>query len=197
MVEIKIPDMVIKGSKDLQHAFDTVFSQESIRKAHDDHDIVFDTKKWGNHIPERNYEFKVKLNGVPPQIMKFLAGHQDEQENSAKIRVSARQQLHKISDLEWHLTNKLRFHFLGAELFKVHPVFFLKKDVDKKHVTLSGRIKHDAFLPPPIGSLAANFMAMSSKREIRRMASHIDEHSGDCFIKNLVAEWNEACQNGF
>lgn len=58
------------------------------------------------------------------------------------------------------LTSSIRMHCVGSELFKIKPVYEIKGN------SLTGNIRHYAYLPWPLTSIAEEFMVRQSSKQI-------------------------------
>lgn len=150
------------GKVGLEAALASVFGPDMLRRMHGPSlrgAGPFDAKG------KRAFKFSIGVQTVPAPIRRFFCG--------SRLRITTRQTLDKEPG-EWTITNKLKLHFLGAEFFKIRPVFWLREAGDGE-VTLGGRVRHDAMLPPPLCHIAEGFMALNSEAELRNMAAQLAE----------------------
>ena len=138
----------------LAQAFDQVFGPRMIRKVHGE-----STRVSPFVHGRRTIQFCVDVGKVPLPIRTFFCG--------GSLRVTADQTVHK-TDTKWDITNCVTMHFVGSELFRMKPAFWL--DTESGHVYLGGTVRHDAVLPYPLNKIAEGFMARRSEHELRHFA---------------------------
>lgn len=160
---LTLPPVKLAGphATDLDAAMNAVFGPHMLRKVHGPSLKAgsFDAKG------KRAFKFEIRVDAVPPPIRRFFCG--------STLGVSTRQTLDKQPD-KWTVTNRMKLHFVGAELFKLRPVFWLERDPEGG-VSLGGRVRHDAVLPPPLNGIAENFMALNTHRELMHFARCLHE----------------------
>lgn len=144
---VDVPDVNL-GTRDMEAALHRVFGLETLRKVHgpDLKAGEFDAKG------RRSFEFTIDVSDIPPPVRAFFC--------KPKLLIRTRQQLSKPSPTRWEVSNKLKMHFVGAELFKIRPSFWLSARDDG--VYLGGRVRHDAVLPPPLNGICERFMALQT-----------------------------------
>jgi len=155
MKESKIENIEIK-SIDINNAFDNVFNQDTLYKLHGIEQIKISA--WQNN--QRIVKFRTKIDNIPLEVRRFFCGKE--------LKVTNRQIITESTDTYINIRNKIRMHFLGAEIFHVKPYFYLQKIKDK--IYFSARIENHAILPPPLNSIAENFMAAKSQKELESFA---------------------------
>lgn len=144
----------------MEGALEAVFGVDVLRRVHGPSlrgEGPFDARG------KRAFKFAVDVSAVPAPIRRFFCGK--------RMRITTRQTLAKKAPDDWTITNALKMHFLGAELFKIRPQFWLREGTDGT-VSLGGRVQHDARLPPPLCHIAEDFMALHTARELHRFAAH-------------------------
>lgn len=154
-----LPEVKLSGRPDMETALNAVFGPQMLKQMHGPSlkgAGPFDSKG------RRAFKFAIKVENVPPPIRRFFCG--------SDMNVTTRQSLDKRDDAMWNITNRMKLHFVGAELFKLRPTFSLQRDEDGV-VTLSGRVRHDAVLPPPLNGIAEGFMVVNTKRELLHFAT--------------------------
>lgn len=139
----------------IEAAFKRVFGPDMLRKVHGPDTAVGDFDKG-----KRTFRFTVKVDQVPPAIRQFFCG--------SEMGITTRQTL-DATKTRWTITNRLKLHFVGAELFKLRPQFWLESAADGS-VSLGGRVRHDAVLPPPLDGIAEGFMMINSQKELLHFA---------------------------
>lgn len=142
----------------LQSALDAVFGPAMLRRVHGPDTVA--TPFAGGAEATRTFCFHVDVGAVPWPLRRFLCG--------SRLRVTTEQTLRR-QPRRWHVTNHLKMHFVGAELFRMHPEFWLDDDAAGR-VTIGGSVAHHARLPPPLNAVAESFMAARSRRELLRFA---------------------------
>ncbi len=160
MKELVIPPTPLAPAT-MTEAFEAVFGVPMLRRVHGPQTKVtpFDAKG------SRQFTFDVPVDNVPGPIRRFFAG--------GRMAVTTRQHLARKTPDAWHVTNRIKLHFVGAELFYLKPLFRLERGEDGV-VRLGGRVRHSAILPPPLNAIAESFMMLNSERELR--------HFGECLV---------------
>lgn len=135
----------------IDEAFDVVFGRSTLEKIHGMGVKVTD---WKNN--QRKLQFSINIDNVPRELRRFVCGN--------KLRVASKQEMTRTSN-EISVTNKVRMHFLGSELFKVKPRFSITS-ADENTSIMNGRVEHHALLPPPLNIIAEHFMSLHTQREL-------------------------------
>jgi hypothetical protein len=117
----------------------------------------------------RTVRYTMDVSAVPPPVRRFFCGKQ--------LRITSRQTLTE-TPCEAVVSNKVRMHFLGAELFHVKPKFVVS--VENGTAYLSGRVEHHAFLPPPLSHVVEDFMALHSRLELKKYAQALSTMARPC-----------------
>lgn len=163
MRQLVLPQIRLR-SKSLPHAFESVFGPRMLRRVHG---TSLKVGPFENGV--RTFQFRVDVADVPPPIRPFFSGDH--------LNVTTRQTLEK-QDAKWLVKNKLKMHFVGAELFGMKPTFWIEETPEG--LFLGGTVRHDAVLPPPLNSIAERFMMVNSEKELR--------HFGECLAEAGVLE---------
>lgn len=167
MKMVVLPPVRIAGQRDMGGALHSVFGSHMLSRVHG--------PSLRGNLPlastfdadgRRTFSFDVAVDSVPPPIRRFFCGD--------KLTVTTRQQLNDRRDDDWTVTNRMKLHFVGAELFKLRPKFWLRRDGDGV-ITLGGQVRHDAVLPPPLNGIAEKFMVLNTQRELTRFAECLSE----------------------
>ena len=165
MKEVCIPKTPL-GPFVLEKAFDIVFGDETLKKVHGD---SFHASVWDND--SRKISFSIPIDNIPNELKRFFCGDRMKLTNTQK----------KIFEPNTiNIINRLKLHFIGAELFGVKPTFCLEYDENTKFSYISGRVEHRARLPVPLNIITETFMANNSKREL--------QFFGDVLKKEVTAE---------
>lgn len=161
MKQCVVPRTRLAGMRDMDGALHAVFGPGMLRKMHGPNTHVgpFDSND------KRVFKFKVAVGAVPPPIRKFFCG--------SELGVTTRQTLERGADKST-ITNRMKLHFVGAEFFKLRPVFWLEREQDGI-ISLGGVVRHDAILPPPLNGIAENFMMLNTRRELLHFAKCLHE----------------------
>lgn len=162
MKQVLVPRTRLAGQRDFHGALNAVFGPAMLRRMHGPAVRVgaFDDRG------HRTFKFVVPVDQVPAPIRTFFCGSQ--------LGVTTRQALRK-GVRAWTVTNSLKLHFVGSELFKIRPTFWLERDPADGTIALSGCVRHDAVLPPPLCHIAEGFMALNSQRELLHFARCLHE----------------------
>jgi len=146
----------------LPDALDAVFGQDTLRRVHGPSVTgAFDFGPDGR----RAFDFEVDVSAVPAPIRCFFCG--------PRLRVTTAQTLARPEPSAcWRVSNSIRMHFVGSELFRIRPEFELTRHEDGR-IVVAGTVRHDASLPPPLSGIAERFMAAHSERELRRFAREL------------------------
>jgi len=145
------------GNISHETAYEHIFGEEMLRKFHGDE---FKLKRINN--TNRIIKFQVYLDNIPMELKRFFCGK--------NLRITTKQNIsHNCQDKPntWTVTSKVRMHFLGAEFFKVKPVFLLEKK-ENAHIYFSARVEHHAILPPPLNMIAEHFMHQQTEKEMNQ-----------------------------
>lgn len=166
MKQLVLPPIKLVDRRDLatlEGALHAVFGPRMLRKVHG-----ASLRDAGPFDAEgrRAFRFAVQVGSVPRLIRRFFCG--------SELTVSARQTLDRADAAKWVVTNNLKMHFVGAQLFRLRPTFWLQRGEDGV-VTLGGLVRHDAVLPPPLKGVAEGFMARNTQRELLHFASCLHE----------------------
>lgn len=164
MRQLVVPSVRIKRAT-LQGAFEAVFGPGMLRRVHGQHVRV------GPFLNDaRTFTFEVEVSGVPRILRRFFCGE--------RLVVTTRQDRSILADTKWQVTNRLKLHFVGAELFAMRPVFWLETRDDDDGGTgvyLGGTVDHSARLPPPLNRIAEAVMMRHSERELRHFGACLAE----------------------
>ena len=121
----------------------------------------------------RTIKGKVDVDGAPEEIMRVLGG--------SKLRASTIQTVRdtsKNSDQSIQVQNKVRMHFLGAELVRVRPQFLIRKSASDRQPVFQADVKLDAFFPPPVNMIVESFMATFARKQIMTVRVSTSSHEG-------------------
>lgn len=140
------------GSISLDEGFERMFSSETLKKIHGA-DVKY--SEWNNE-GKRKVQFSIAVDNIPMEIRRFFCGK--------TLRITNNQIKEKPADNHYVVKNKMRMHFLGAEMFKIKPTFAVMKDESGTHAL--AHIEHHAILPPPLNMIAEHFMAAQTQREM-------------------------------
>jgi len=136
-------------------AYEHIFGEAMLRKFHGDN---FKLKHINN--TNRIIKFEAHLDNIPTELKRFFCGK--------NLRVTTKQNLNCQDQPNiWKVTSKVRMHFLGAEFFKVKPVFLLEKK-ENAHIYFSAKVEHHAILPPPLNTIAEHFMHQQTQKEMNQ-----------------------------
>jgi hypothetical protein len=160
MKQVVVPRTRLAGLRDMDGALHAVFGPGMLRKMHGP-----GTRVGPFEHDKRVFKFKVSVDAVPLPIRRFFCG--------SELGVTTRQGLERGAD-KYTVTNRLKFHFVGAELFKLRPVFWLERERDGG-ISLGGIVGHTAVLPPPLNGIAENFMRLHTRRELLHFAKCLHE----------------------
>ena len=152
---VRIPEVIVPGAHTLESAADKVLGLDTLRRVHGPGVSVTPFVDG-----RRTVRFGVRVVGVPRVLHRFLCG-------ADELAVTADQVLAK-DGRTWTLTNHIKMHCLGANLFRIQPRFVLS--AREEGVSVGGSVRHDASLPFPLNRLAESCMARHSERELRRFA---------------------------
>ena len=155
---LTIPPPRLKHAN-MEGAFDAVFGPDMVRRVHGS-----STRVGSFHNGKRAFSFKVDVSNIPPPIRRFFCGKE--------LAITTRQTLEKEAQV-WNVKNKLKLHFVGAELFKLKPEFWLSNTSDG--IFLGGTVQHNAMLPPPLNGIAESFMMLNSERELVHFANCLQQ----------------------
>lgn len=153
---VEIPKTFVADAP-LNVAFETAFGKETLARVHGP---SVTATEWRND--SRKVRFSVPVLNIPREIRRFFCGD--------KLRVTATQTREARTDAV-RVTNKLRLHFLGGELFKIRATFVLSHNIHGTYI--EGTVEHRAYLPPPINAIAEAFMVDNSRREMEHFSSVI------------------------
>lgn len=170
MKEVLIPDTLLRKNMPMPEAIQVAFGLPTLTIAHGPTLKVTSWRSDKRHetIQHRQIRYSMPVGQIPPAIRKFFCGEQ--------LRITSRQHMDtQASTVNVH--NKIRMHFLGAEMFHVKPSFQLRK-ADDGDIYLSGRVEHHAILPPPLCHIAESFMALNSERELKKYGDAMLEVMG-------------------
>lgn len=157
---IEIPKTLISPSSTetpLEKTFESVFCKETLVRIHGPSVKV---SNWRGN--SRKVSFAVPVTNIPKEIRRFFCGD--------KLRVTANQ-TKEAADAGIRVTNRLRLHFFGAELFKIRAIFNLTQEACGTYI--HGHVEHWAYLPPPAKAVAEAFMVNSSQREMDNLSKVI------------------------
>lgn len=164
MKQLVLPPVRLAGQhRDLESGLHAVFGPAMLRRVHGPSlrgEAPFDA------MGRRAFKFAVRVDSVPPPIRRFFCG--------SELGVTTRQSVDTSDPDRWTVTNRMKLHFVGAELFKLRPVFWLERAPDGV-VFLGGRVRHDAVLPPPLNGIAEAFMELNTRRELLHFARCLHE----------------------
>jgi hypothetical protein len=156
MKEVIVPPLRL-GTDDMWQGFERVFGSETLERMHGS---SVRTSKWRDD--KRKVRFTISVDHVPKEVRMFFCGN--------KLRITTEQH-RQVNEAERRIvvTNRMRMHFLGAELFSVKPMFMLHCQGGDTYV--SGSVRHHAVLPPPLDMVVESFMAQHSKKQLEHFAS--------------------------
>ena len=162
MKAVHVPDTKL-DCQDLQSALDTVFGPVMLKSVHGPDTVVGDFDQEGI----RTFKFCIDVCRVPFAIRYLFSG--------SRLHITTRQTLTKPSMEHWRITNDIRMHFLGSELLKLKPVFWLVQDSTTGHIHLGGHVRHVAYLPMPFCRIAETFMAIHTEIELRKFGACLEQ----------------------
>jgi hypothetical protein len=165
MKVVAVPERPL-GRVPLDSALRSVFGEAVLRRVHGP-SLRFQPSPAFDADGQRAFEFSVPVDRVPAAMRAFFCGD--------RLRVSTRQTL-TAAPGRLHVTNALRLHFVGSELFRIRPEFWLRTDASGS-VALGGEVRHDALLPPPLKGLAEGFMCRHTRRELERFGAEVGHPS--------------------
>lgn len=160
MKEIQVPELAMT-CQSLDSAFDSVFGPDTLARVHGPSTRVEPFKN-----NERTFTFDIDVSSVPRMLRCFFCG--------PRMRVTTRQTMERSRN-DIRVTNHIKMHVVGAELFRVKPTFWLDRKSSQGIVVLGGIVQHEASLPPPLRGIAERFMAAHSERELRRFEQVLRE----------------------
>lgn len=166
MKEVILPKTCI-GRMPLHEAFEVVFGEETLKTIHGE---TLRVKPW-NDKNARVMQFRIQMNNVPKEIKRFIRGD--------TLKITNKQTRQYEGDTHIHVHNKLKMHFLGAEMFSVRPSFSLERDGGRTYI--QGKIEHRARLPIPLNNICEQFMSMRSQNEIDYFATVLKKRMGFFF----------------
>jgi hypothetical protein len=137
------------GTHPIQDAFNIVFGEETLREIHSKLTVT----PWQHD--KRTTEFYVKVDMIPRVLRGIFSAE--------GMHVTVQQNLSK-KDASWKVKNNIKMHVLGARFFNISSSFELHKS--KQDVFLTGAVKCNAFLLPPLNTIAESFMLSHCKKEI-------------------------------
>ena len=153
------PTWILPPNLSLRAAFDLIFGESTLRKVHG---ASMSVTEWRDD--RRTVKFEMPVN-VPAPIRPFFCG------NSVRVTTRQTRTFDKSSSVT--VTNKLRMHFVGAELFIVRPTFVITHD--PHGISVSGSVESHALLPPGICNIAETFMSHSAENELKKFKKVIGE----------------------
>ena len=156
------PDLCL-GRRSMQSALDAAFSPAMLARVHGPSLKLAGSGEFDGS-GRRAFKFAVDMPSVPPAIRGMFCGN--------RLDVSVRQTLDKRGEDDWRVSNRLKLHCVGAELVKVRPAFKIHRRQDGQ-VVLSASVRHDAVLPPPLNSIAEDFMMLNTAQEMQRFESEL------------------------
>ena len=163
MKEVLLPKTCL-GRVPLHDAFEFVFGEETLKIIHGD---TLKVKPW-NDRNTRTVQFRIQMNNVPREIKRFICGD--------TLKITNKQTRQYEGDTHIHVNNKLKMHFVGAEMFSVRPSFSLEHEGGKTYI--QGKIEHRARLPIPLNNICEQFMTMRSQNEIAYFATVLRQRIG-------------------
>lgn len=165
MKVVEVPPTVVPGAGGLDDAVRAVFGPDTLRRVHGRDTVVGDFDARG----KRAFEFWVDVAAVPATIRRFFCG--------SRLKVTTRQVMLRRGPQACTVRNKLRMHFVGAELFGIRPTFELTADPRTREVRLGGRVEHYALLPPPLDGIAEGFMVAHTRAHLRAYEAAVRAHA--------------------
>lgn len=145
------------GKMSMQNGFEKMFGPETLFKVHGN-----DAKATPWNDNKRIVKFHVKMDDVPKELKRVMV--------RSRFQVTSKQEM-ETHETEINVRNSLKLHFIGAELFKIKPSFYL---VEKEgHLFAGGNVEHHAILPPPLNKIAEAFMCRHSQKELELYESII------------------------
>lgn len=154
-----MPDVDL-GPLGLDAAFEAVFGAATLRAVHGPSlrgDLAFDARG------QRRFQFDIDVSGHPAPVRAFFAGN--------TLGVTTRQRVLRPAPGRVQVDNRLKLHFVGSELFAVKPRFWLQEAHGR--VSLGGRVRHSAVLPPPLNGIAEEFMAANTRAQLARFEAEL------------------------
>lgn len=132
MRTVRFDSPVRLGVMPLEHAFNIAFSEATLRAVHG---ASLRLSEWKDDT--RTAKFNVAMTNVPNEVKRMICGD--------SLRVTVRQS-RSARDESIEVRNKVKLHFIGAELVSVRPVFEVTRNSDGV-VHLNGWVDNVARLP--------------------------------------------------
>ena len=151
----RLPPFVVADATTPADAADRVFGLDALRRMHGPRLHV---SSWTDS--ERAFRFEIDVSDVPTEVRRVFCGD--------TLRVTCRQTVRATSVGGLAVSDKLRMHFVGRELFIVRPRFRLAPPDDGR-VLLSAEVEVHAMLPPPLSHIVEAFMDASSRAQLERL----------------------------
>ena len=164
MKEVLLPKTCL-GRIHLHDAFEFVFGEQTLKIIHGD---TWRVNPWKDNNT-RTLQFRIQMNNVPSEIKRFICGD--------TLKITNKQSRQYEGDTHIHVNNKLRMHFVGAEMFSVRPSFSLEHEGGQTYIR--GKIEHRARLPIPLNNICEQFMSMRSQHEIDYFATVLKTRIGN------------------
>ena len=161
MKQLVLPTVPVRHTC-LKSAKEAVFGPDMLRRVHGPSLQFFTEEQLAD---KRTFRFSVDVADVPAPIRKFFCG--------SSLRVTTTQAVRETA-LKVSVSNKLKLHFVGAELFKMRPSFWLEQSPDGT-IMLGGKVRHDAVLPPPLNGIAESFMMQNSAHTLMQFGKCLAE----------------------
>ena len=128
------------------------------------HGASVDATAWLNG--RRTVRYTMPLPpGIPTELAEVVCGKD--------VRFSVQQAVRAIGKDGVELGNKVRMHFLGAELLQIRPRMMIRRDPDTNRCSVQAHVKVNAVLPTPLNRLAESFMLRQSEVEFAKWAAVI------------------------
>lgn len=158
------PYHVIPGiNASLEDAFEAAFGHATLQHVHGP---SLKLMPWKHAQRKVRFSMPVPHN-IPKELARFVCGKH--------LRFTVSQTASRDDDDSIHIVNKVRMHFIGAELFRVQPSFVLKRNPDNQKYVVQGNVRVDAILPTPLNRIAEAFMLEHSTSEFDRWIAAIDD----------------------
>lgn len=164
MRQLVIPSVRVKRST-MDGALNAVFGSRTLRRVHGTSLRFMTAVEEVSPGSRRKFGFRVDISDVPAPVRKFFSGD--------SMRVTTTQDVTAPAPGRVEVANRIKLHFVGAELFKLRPTFVLEETPEG--IFLGGRVRHDAVLPPPLNGIAEAFMMLNSEQELRRFGQALVE----------------------
>jgi len=144
-------DPIHIGKYPLDVVFEKVFGKKMLKKIHGE---SVESSDWDINN-KRIIKFCVEFDEIPSELKDLLGNN--------KVNITSKQTRY-IERNRVNVNNRITMNIMFSELFSIEPEFYIEATRDG--VYFSGRIQHNAVLPPPLNRIAESFMMERSQKEI-------------------------------